>query len=152
MKLTNKEVIDLMVFDINGKLVTKLDTLKDSQIFYDQHSEKYYIGVNDAVFNFDLHKFLHEEENLSDFELAKKGFKKTLRIKKVKPKKCKLIGKTFGIETDQYKDTLITFEAHNAEITNELGIGFSSEKLYDFDYVFQIDLDESGDFLKLHFS
>lgn len=149
MKLINRDVVDLLVFSGEGNLITKMNTLRDSQIFYNKETESYYIGVSDVAFNLDLHKFLHSEEKLSDFELAVRGYANSISVKKPTNKKVKLIGKTVSRNIDSEEDLDVGFECHNAEISDELTIGFSNIQEHNFDYIFKINLDSNNDYFKL---
>lgn len=149
MKLINRDVVDLLVFNEEGKLITELNTLRDSKISYDRETESYYIGVSDVAFNLELHKFLHSEEKLSDFELAVRGYNNSISVKKPTNKKVKLIGKTVSTNIDNEEDLDIGFECHDAEISDELSMGFSYTRTHDFDYVFKINIDSNGDYFKL---
>lgn len=149
MKLINKEVADLMIFDEEGSLVVDLVTLSNSQIFYNHDEESYYIGVSDVAFDFNLHKFLHSEEKLTDFELAARDYTKSISVKKPKTKKCKLIGKTKFKEIGNNQDLDVKFECHDAELSDEITMSFDNMNYYDYEYYFKINEDSNGDFFKL---
>lgn len=150
MKLVNKDVIDLSVFTDKEELVVQLNSLTDAKIEYDQCREQYFIGVNDATFNLKLHKFLHKEEKLTDFQLATRNNKTTLCVGKPNQIKCKLVGKTYFRECENHNDKEVSFEVHNAEVLTNVTLQFSNYDLSTYDYLFYINLDENNNFFKMH--
>lgn len=148
MKLLNIDVIDLMVFDEHEKLITKLDSLNESKIFTDETGYK--LGVSDTLMNIPMQKFLHKEEKLTDFQIAAKGNKTTLRIGAPKSLRCKLVGNGYFYDPDTTKPVSMSFEVNNARIYNNFELYKSNIEGQRFEYVFVLLVDENGDFLKLH--
>jgi hypothetical protein len=152
MKYGWKEVIDLSIYDENGRFVTKLDSLKNSYIGF--KDGKGIVKVQDALFDLYLIAFLgkYQNDKRSDFEreIENKPSYDTYSLNINSKRKCKLIGTTsFRRETD-FKDVVVKFEIPNATTKNSLH--FSNENdVTPFDIVFEFEpFNDEGDILKLH--
>ena len=100
MKYGAKEVLDLYVFDENGKFITKLDSLKESAIYLYEYEDglRARLIAKDALLDIELLKFIQntKEKNLTDFDrYLKLNEMHTITFNaKNTYKKCKLIAKS----------------------------------------------------------
>lgn len=153
MKYGYREVIDLMVFDKSGKLVAKLDTLRDSYIGFDDKTA--YVKVKDALLNDEILKFIgkQETENLSDYEKVIQGTsnRTTYVLGNKTTKECKLIGTGFFRKHDDQRDVKFSFEIPNAKTVNHYVFQSDGHNVSPFDLYFTFDaFNEDGDVLKIH--
>ncbi|AYB37667.1 hypothetical protein [Brevibacillus laterosporus] len=113
------EVIDLSIYDENGRFITKLDSLKNSYI--GSKGTKGLVKVQDALVDQFLIAFIGECEksSLSDFQKdIHNGIKKhTYVINSKSRKKCKLVATTLWCNEDG-KDKKVIFEIPNAVTVN----------------------------------
>ena len=138
------EVLDLYVFNEEGKFVTQLKSLRESGIYvYDStESESEAILIaKDALLNIDLLKFIQriKDDNLTDFErYAKINEVHTITFNaKNKGKKCKLIAKS-NIRDLEQKDDICLYEIPNAYIVNSFSSFKELDKVSDFDLKIEI--------------
>lgn len=153
MKFSNFNVLDVSVFDENGELITELNTLKDSQLVI--QAGVGYLHIVDALLDQDLLEYIGsaEEEKMSDFEkhLLRQKFSKTITFNKNSNKKCKIIGRGFMRNAEDFKDKEYLFEIPNAEIGSGVDFTGFSEEVSVYDFVFKINpFNEEGDLFKMH--
>lgn len=152
MKYGWKEVIDLSIYDENGRFVTKLDSLNNSYIGF--KDGKGIVKVQDALFDEYLIAFLgkYQGDNRSDFErdIENKPSYSTYTLNAYIQRKCKLIGTTSFRREDDGENVVVKFEIPNA--TTKKIITFSNENIVSpFDIVFEFEpFNNEGDILKLH--
>jgi len=91
MKYAFRSAVNLKIFDINGKEITSLDTIREHNLYIDENSSA--ILVKDALFDLKLLKFLGKEKNShnNDYEKCLKNNVTTIVFNKESNKKCKLI-------------------------------------------------------------
>lgn len=152
MKYGQREVIDLSIYDVHGKKVVTLDSLKNSKLILDNHP---YLFIKDALLNDDFLRFIAEEETeeLTDYEndLGKGSARSTYAFGGKKDIKCKLIGKTLFRQVDDNTDKIVIFEIPNATLEHNLKFESSPNEVSMFRYYFKIDkFNDKGDFIKLH--
>lgn len=63
MKYGSRQVIDLVIFDKDGKEIVNLDTLKEAEICFDYRKRLGYIAVKDVLLDSDILSFIHKEED-----------------------------------------------------------------------------------------
>ncbi len=148
-------VLDLIIYDENGKFVTKLDTLKESTISIDENGNGF-LFAKDALFDMDLIDFLYNDNDnskeLSDFEKAIKHMtNKTITFKKnTDSKKCKLIAKSILRNSYTRLDEEVIYEIPNATISKGFEHIANNEEPSPFDLRFDIDESEDDILLQLH--
>ncbi|QDX94605.1 hypothetical protein EEL30_21405 [Brevibacillus laterosporus] len=118
-KYGRREVIDLSIYDENGRFITKLDSLKNSYI--GSKGTKGLVKVQDALVDQFLIAFIgeYEKSSLSDFQKdIHNGLKKHTYIINLKSrKKCKLVATTLWRNEDSEEKKVI-FEIPNAITVN----------------------------------
>ncbi|WP_211747921.1 hypothetical protein [Paenibacillus sp. Marseille-Q4541] len=152
LKLGNREVSDIYVFDEFGNKVATLDSLKNTKLINTDYPTKLYIS--DALLNPDMLNFLSKKEpsqHISDYEkLLKQGVKcRTFVFNKTK-KKCKVIALT------QYRDEggfdrQVYYEFPRASVSTAIDYESNGFDHAPTDLVFEIlPFNEDGDTYKLH--
>ncbi|MGG1671473.1 hypothetical protein ACIFOE_12635 [Paenibacillus sp. NRS-1783] len=145
-----RDIIDLHVFDQDGKFVATVSTLKKGSISVVNRT----IRVKDALLNGNLLKFLNKSENkMSDYD---KFFSTTQNYETIvfnrKVVNCKLIAEGFYRKDENQEDVLVQYEMPKCSIVS--GYDFNHSTVGDadeFDYVFEIkEFNEEGDLFKLH--
>jgi hypothetical protein len=149
MKYGQKEVLELKIFSDDGKLITTLDTLKQSEIFGN------HVYVKDALLDRNMLEFIGSVEKLerSDFEtqLEKSKFNTTIVFNHVINKKCKLIGNGIFRQSDTAIDVEFLFEVPMATLKRGLEFEQSNTKVSDFDlYFVMVPYNDNGDLYKIH--
>ncbi|WP_063562896.1 hypothetical protein [Paenibacillus sp. O199] len=152
MKLGNRNVIGLHVFDELGNKVTYLDSLKESKLVTSDE-EQTLLYVKDALLDTQLLKFItNEEEDISsDYEsfFHKKTYR-TFSFKKT-TRKCKLIAET-DYRNSLGQDHNTYFEIPNAQIVSSIDF-YTSSSGYpsDTDIMFIIEpFNEDNELFKIH--
>lgn len=147
-----KEVVELFVFNEDGKLVTTLDTLRNSRIASSEDDD--FIFVEDALLDIDLLRFQQNSEMdmVDDFKTVLNQIKGVpVKVNKNnKSKKCKLIAKSALRNRETGADKYIYYEIPNAEIINSLEIDTSNCELSTFDILFKIITDDNGDLFTIY--
>ena len=147
-----REILELLVFDMDGSLVVELDTLTGSRIIADTHSNHIY--AVDALLNIDLLRFQQGggSKDLTDYELAMREInKKPITIStKNKNKPCKLIAKTQIRELRSEEDVEVYFDIPSAEIVSGFDMSVEGWETSTFDVVFNIKPDEDGNIFSIH--
>lgn len=140
-----QDVIDLEVFNEEGKLVTKISTVREVDLRWISDGEDSYLSVTDGLVNFKLIEQLGEveENNLSDFEKRVSNVKssKTVVFNKNSNKKAfKLIGRgiTYSAETAEVSHD---FEIiiPKVELVNEYHFNSESGEVHNPRFVFKIN-------------
>ncbi|MBD8836259.1 hypothetical protein IFU39_00300 [Paenibacillus sp. CFBP 13594] len=152
MKLGNRDVVGLHVFDEWGSKVAYLDSLKESKLVTSDE-EQTILFVKDALLDIELLKFITNEEDqyLNDYEsFFNKKTHRTFSFKKMS-KKCKLIAETYYRST-YGEDHYTYFEIPNARISNSIDFYTSSTgNPNDTDIMFIIEpFNEENDLFKIH--
>ncbi|MGG0793685.1 hypothetical protein ABE137_06725 [Brevibacillus laterosporus] len=118
-KFGRREVIDLSIYDENGRFITKLDSLKNSYI--GSKGAKGLVKVQDALVDQFLIAFIgeYEKSSLSDFQkdIHNELKKHTYIINSKSRKKCKLVATTLW-RNENSEDKKIIFEIPNAVTVN----------------------------------
>lgn len=148
MKFGQREVYDLILFDENGSLIAKLDSLKKVDIFYDEYEETYFIIAKDALLNIDLLKFVGTENNQTDLQKYL-GKKATISIKKSKNKVVKLLAKSIVREIETEKDQEIMLEFPIVSIVSKPSFSGNCCEVSEFDVVFKV-IPSDDEFYKVH--
>jgi hypothetical protein len=154
MKFANREVMDLLVFDLNENMIANLDTLKESKLFRSDDG-LYYLIAKDALLDENILKFLGTEEvNVKSdmqFYLTENKDGKTITFNSDKTKQCKLLAITLGRQDLDHVDKKFIFEFPNVEIINDFTFDGVCGSVTAFDLVFKIKkYNENGDVFKLH--
>lgn len=156
MKYGVKEIVDLYIFDEEGKLVVKLDTLKKCQlkINMDKEIRDGEIFIKDALLNVEFLKFVqsNKEENLSDFERLLKLYEVETITFNVNNdyKKCKVIAKTLLRNTDGI-DKVALYEIPNATIVNNFQISNFYSEVSEFDTLIIFEqFNKAGELARIH--
>lgn len=150
------DVIDLMVFNKKGKLLAKLESIKENDLNYSQYSNENYLLIKDALLNTDILEVLgnKESENKNDYEKELSMESNTICFGSKKNVDCKLIGIGYLKETTNGMNVKFKFEIPKAEMVNKLQIKSTcdyNDGSSDFDYVFKIyPFNDEGDLFKLH--
>lgn len=138
------EVLDLYVFNEEGKFITQVKSLKESGIYVSDSTESESEAIliaKDALLNIDLLKFIQgtKDDNLTDFErYAKINEVHTITFNaKNKGKKCKLIAKSIMRNLNQL-DNEYLYEIPNAYIVNSFSSVKELDKISDFDLKIEI--------------
>ena len=148
-----KEVIDLMVYNEQGELITKLDTLQNSHIIVDEDGGASLIA-RDALLDINLLRFAHGNSlvGMSDFDSLLNHVKNnriTFGINNLK-KKCKLVATSTMRNPHTMKDETVYYEIPDADILNS----FNHEANYDtpsvFDLRFVINPNSDGELFYLY--
>lgn len=147
-----KEVIELFVFNEDGKLVTTLNTLRNSNIISNENDD--FLFVEDALLDINLLRFQQNSETSieDDFKTVLnqiKGVPVTVN-KNNKSKKCKLIAKSIMRDRDTGSDKYIYYEIPNAEILNRFEIDTANCEPSAFDILFKITSNEDGDLFTIY--
>lgn len=158
MLYTTKDVLELYVFDEEGRFITKLDSLKESAIYlYENniHNMRARLIAKDALLNIDLLKFIQnvKEEDLTDFErYLKLNDIHTITFNaKNKIKKCKLIAKGLAKRADTQNDDIYFYEIPRAFIVNSFNSETSLDKYSVYDLKVEIDpFNDAEDLFKMH--
>ncbi len=157
MKFGNKEVLDILVFDLNENLVTKLDTLLESKLFKQKEIDGtyYYLIAKDALLDENILKFIGTESNNKQTDmqsyLNNGSNDRTIVFSKDQSKKCKLLAKTLFRQQTNGEDKAFTFEFPEVSIVSDFSFESVLEKVSAFDLVFKISpYNEFGDMFRLH--
>jgi len=153
MKLGNFNVLDVSIFNEDGKLVTELNTLKNSKVLVRQG--RGYLHIVDALLDQKLLEFIGstEEDKASDFEkhLNMQKFSKTITFNENLNGQCKVVGKGLMRNADDMKDVEYLFEIPNAEFGGNIDFDGDIDDLSKYDLVFKINpFNEQGDLFKMH--
>jgi hypothetical protein len=154
MKFGNREIMDLLVFDLNENLVTKLDTLKESRLFKDE-GDTYYLFAKDALLDENILKFIgyQEEIEVSDMKSYLNDNKddRTITFNSKRWKQCKLLAVTLGRQQTDCIDKKFIFEFPQVDIMNNFSFHGVTSEVSAFDLVFRINkYNDNGDVFKLH--
>lgn len=154
MKYGQRDVVDLLVFNEEGKLIAKLDSLKESNIYVGRLDSQVY--VKDALLNSDILEFIGKKEKQpvrTDFEnhMIKKNAGTTISFGKPNTKKCKLIAVSLLVRDDIGTSVEVTYEIPNATLNTGLNFEHSNVDPTDLDLVFNIlPYNDEGDLYKMH--
>ncbi|GFN32425.1 hypothetical protein [Paenibacillus xylaniclasticus] len=152
MKYGQREVLEVMVFDEDGKLITNLNSLKNSGIHLTNHP---FVLVKDALLDTNLLKFIGkvEDNKLSDYErmTGSPKYSTTITLGRKNNKKCRLIGKGYYREEHTNKDVEFMFEVPNATIRHDIELTQSNVEVAEYDILFRIEpFNNDGDVIKIH--
>lgn len=146
------QVLDLSVFDKEGKFITQLNSLKESNLSLDGDGKLF---VKDALLNMDFLKFMQDvkEDNITDYDRVLKLYETqtvTFNVKK-STKECKLLALTVARTQEENKDHVFMFEIPNAEIDKRFNMNISGENPSVFDALFMFKpYNDEGDIIKMH--
>ena len=148
-----KDVVELFIFDEDGKLVTTLDSLQESKIV--SNKENNFIFVRDALLDIDLLRFQQDSETnseINDFKTILQQIKGTSVVVKQKreDKKCKIIAKSTIRNRHTGEDAYIYYEIPEATITSGFEIENNNYEPSAFDVVFNINPNASGVLFEIH--
>lgn len=141
------DVVEVDIFDENGKFVTKLDSLQQGDLYYENNDlYKNILGITDVAFRPELLKYIGTQvktESKNDFEKAIESAEDEELIFKFQNNKSnpkfKLVahGITYDGDTNliNYKFKIII---PNAELTNGYSLKTHVAKASKFDYVFNL--------------
>ncbi|PZT57335.1 hypothetical protein [Paenibacillus silvae] len=155
MKYGQRSVSDLYVFNKNGKLITVLDSLKESYIDPNNTPILY---AKDALLDDSLLEFFNRQvnDNKTDYEkFVSGGFEeektfKTLVYRQT-TKECKLIAKTEVRDSESGQDRYVYYEIPEASVSNYNSFNSSSTQTSEWDLVFNIKpYNEDKDLFKIH--
>jgi hypothetical protein len=149
MKFSQREVYDLLVFDLNENLVANLDSLKDVRIYYSESHETYFVYAKDALLNTDLLKFVGKENEQTDLQKLLSGNKKVISIPRRKEKFCKLIAKSLIRNTKTEIDQVIMLEFPKVKIESKPVFEANVVQPSEFDVIFKV-IPENDEFFKVH--
>lgn len=151
-----QDVIELEVFNEEGQLVTKIETVKNVRLHWSTEGGNSYLTVTDALVNFKMIEQLGEVQldRLSDFDkrMSTTGGSKTIVFnQKPKKSKFKLIGRgiTYSIETANvnYDFEIIIPEV---ELSNEYKFYSEQGEVHAPHYTFKIKpFNEEEDLFKV---
>ena len=152
MKLFFRYVMNVMVFDNDGKLLANLDTLTENSLSYNtEDSNSNCLLIKDVALNTDMLCQLGEEEKLSDYDNLLGGKDKTFTFGSKNNVPCKIICSGSFREEETRKDIDFKIEIPNAEMVNTLNIQSDNASTFGFDYKFYISpFNTKGDLFKLH--
>lgn len=115
-KCANNNSMDIYLFNREGKLITVLDTVKNS---FEGVDDKTILTLEDALQNIELLTFIASDNKMTDYErVLNKGVKKSrIPIKNLnREKECKLIIYRKITDADTYEDITQLINAPNAKI------------------------------------
>ena len=157
MKLYFEYVVNVMVFDKEGKFLANLDTLKVNSLSYNteylgnNNSNSNCLLIKDLAINTNMLGQLGEEEKLSDYDNLLGGNAKTFAFGSKSNIPCKIICSGSFKEGDTHKNIIFKIEIPNAEMVNTLNIQSNNEHTFGFDYKFYINpFNDKKDLFKLH--
>ena len=157
MKYGAKEVLDLYVFDENGKFITKLDSLKESAIYLYEYEDglRARLIAKDALLDIELLKFIQntKEKNLTDFDrYLKLNEMHTITFNaKNTYKKCKLIAKSIIRRVESDTDDIYMYEIPDANIVNTFNSKQTGYEPSVYDLKVEIQpFNEAEDLFKMH--
>ncbi len=148
-------VLDLKVFDIEGKFVTKLDKAVKGKLVHNNSGDSYF-AIEVVDFNIDLIKALGEvntSESKTDFEKELSSKSTKIRFKPLHHwdniKKFKLIaeGEFYNGDGEVSHDFKVII--NKSELVSGLDFESSNEDLSSYTHVFQIRTDEEGNSFEL---
>ncbi len=146
-------VLDLTIYDEDGKLVTEVNSLKDSNIYVSDEGGNAFLVATDVFLNTELLRFQEGESKAcaNDFENMMNQIKQKPIIfnKNNKNKRCKLIAKT-KIKSKQEEETYAFFEIPLAAIVSRFNLDITIHKISEFDILFEIFPDDNGELFRLH--
>ena len=159
IKLGFKQVVDVFVFNEDGQLVIKLDSLKEnSLVLNSDDNDTNYLFIKDGLLDTTMLESmgtLEETVEESDYNKLIKGNgenkTKTIAFGSKKYMPCKII--CLGNMIDQETKNWVNFkiEIPKAVLVNKLSIYSNNINISDFDYVFQIEeFNDKGDLFKFH--
>ncbi|WP_440109989.1 hypothetical protein [Paenibacillus sp. QZ-Y1] len=156
MKYGQRSVIDLYVFNENGKLITILDSLKESYI--DPNKAYPILYAKDALLDDSLLEFFNRREidNKTDYEkFVSNGFEEEKSIKTLvyrqNTKECKLIAKATIRDSESSSERYIYYEVPEANVSNYDSFNSSATQVSEWDLVFNIKpYNEDKDLYKIH--
>lgn len=155
MKVGMMDVLDVSVFDENGKLITTLDTLRESKLSIGEQSSLF---IRDALLDLELLKFVHCRDSLekvSEYDLLESVHKPlsiTFNTESFKNfKNCKLIGRCRVRNSHTNKDEMFLFKVPFARVNSPLVLEGDIERPSVFDVFFKIMPNENGDVVTLDY-
>lgn len=144
-----KDVLELQVFDEDGRFIATLDVANRSQIISNENGD--YICLESALFDIELLRFQQDSKAdlKTDIDIVLEKIKKTpLSIKKDREhKKCKLIGKTLFRSKETLNDEVIHFHIPNALLMNDIEFTGDSCSPSTFYTAFEIKPDDNDDLM-----
>lgn len=144
------QVVEVSVFDTNDNLVTTLNTIKESSLYYDENFDSYILHAVDALLDKNLLRFLGEENKQTDFEKQITNQKTTsITIKKRSPINVKLIAKSSLIDKETRKGKDVTIVMPNASILSKPVFTKVAEEVSAFDVVFQVAENKFGEYFTI---
>lgn len=151
-----QDVIDLEIFNEDGKLVTKMSTVKEVVVRWIANTDGSYLAITDAMVNFKIIEQMGEveENNLSDFEKRLSNVKNSKTIvfnKNSKNKIFKLVGRgiTYSAATAEVSHDfeLIMPEV---ELVNDYNFDLENGEVHHSSFVFKINpYNSEGDLFKV---
>jgi hypothetical protein len=152
MKFGHFQALDVTIFDESGKLVTTLETLKNSYIHIKDHSG--FLYIKDALLDKNLLEFIGrtEEDTSTDFDkfLNGKKYTTTITFNRKLNKSCKIIGKGLLRNATTQVDQEFLFEIPIAKFGGDLDFISDCDNVSEFDFVFRIIANDQGDLFKMH--
>lgn len=157
MKLFFRYVVEVLVFNENGQLVTKLDTLKENSLMYSSTNKNLnYLAIKDCALDTTLLEGMGTPETTpeeSDYDKLIKNSDnnfKTITFGAKEDVPCKLV--CLGVMRKlNCNDTRFKIEIPKASLVNQFELRSDNEELSGFDYIFKLDqFNEKGDLFKLH--
>lgn len=151
MKIANRDVCDIHVFDEDGKQVAALNSLKEARFINSDSPSMLY--VRDVMLDPDMLKFLAkpESDHLSDYDkFLKKGTEYKTYVFNKSKKKCKVVAFTYYRDEDGF-DRKAYYEFPNALVSTCIDYESNGEDLFPNDLVFEaFTFNDDGDTYKLH--
>ena len=115
------DVIDLMVFNKEGKLLVELNSLKENDLNFEKGDN--YLSVKDALLNTKMLEMMgNAEQPTSDYEKELISSNKTISFGSKGDIECKLIGKGLIKDATTGQTKIFKFEIPNAKLKNKLQI------------------------------
>ena len=156
VKMTGKygvrEVLELIVFDLEGNLVTNLDSLKNSRMVISKDTHK--IRVEDALLDADLLRFRQYSEAgvLSDYGAWVQELNQyPVQIKADNgPRECKLVARTVVRSAESLEDREVHYVIPRAEIVDVFDIDARFDRTSTFRVEFDIKPDEDGNLFSIY--
>lgn len=153
MKFGQFQALEVAIFDEEGKVVTILDTLKNSYLSIKDN--RGYLFVKDALLDKELLKFIGKTEvdNSSDFDklLKKQKYATTITFNRSLKRRCKIIGNGLLRNSSDFKDQEFLFEIPEATFGGDLDFISDCDNVSEFDFVFKIyPFNDNGDLFKMH--
>ena len=146
MRTYIQDVIDLDVFDEEGKLVTQIKTVREGSLHYRVSDDNSYLVIDEALFNIPMlekigNKVVNDE--VSDFEKARSNHKEETVIRFNKGHahpKFKLVGRGLIYDADtacvSHDFTLIM---PNVQLVDGYSLELRNNDVFTPNYTFKID-------------